>query len=49
MRRKCRGKLTPDTHDGEDTTMTDPEAEYDVLIRCTQGETKFSARVSTPF
>lgn len=24
----------------------DPEAEYDVLIRCTQGNTKFSARVS---
>lgn len=24
----------------------DPDAEYDILIRCTQGDTKFSARVS---
>ncbi|GMK56266.1 hypothetical protein CspeluHIS016_0301060 [Cutaneotrichosporon spelunceum] len=28
-----------------DDAMTDPEAEYDVLVRCTQGETKLSARI----
>ncbi|CAK9782974.1 hypothetical protein CC85DRAFT_286511 [Cutaneotrichosporon oleaginosum] len=33
------------THDGEDAAMADAEAEYDVLVRCTQGETKFSARI----
>lgn len=38
--------LMPDIHDGADTAMTDPEAEYEVLVRCTQGESKFSARVS---
>lgn len=33
-------------HDTEGDARMDPEDEHDVLLRCTQGETKFSARVS---
>ncbi|RSH80019.1 uncharacterized protein EHS24_009690 [Apiotrichum porosum] len=32
-------------HDTEGDARMDPEDEHDVLLRCTQGETKFSARV----
>lgn len=41
-----RSLLISDTYDDGDATMDDEEAEYEVLLRCTQDENKFSTRVS---
>lgn len=44
--RHCLQLTTPDTYDGADDAMSGEEDEHNVLLRATQGDDKFSTRVS---